>query len=869
WSEIQAKYWSSTKVFRAQEERTLQETHRRQTEHLNRKLLDLFSERAKILQRVEELDKQSRHTQDQVQDLDLDLQAKRAAQAESWARDDDDKRRWFKKYGPGGSAYQESEAQKNEHDVGAVVMQDSPGAQLVHENAANGAQVTSELTSPQSTPLSETYQSPIPDAPPPEQTADAVHAHRAAPPVQLGEPADQVAHIVRPVGPATPEDRSFVPVTVTDTSGVIIGQVRPITLDNHWVSHVRQLLIKRSVQIRPGRRFNAETLESIYEPSDNKGAKWLSCYIQAAGEIQEHPCQTCTKGAGPYSLCVLLGGDDFPRCGNCEWNRQGCHGAAARSLSKQHPGVSGEPPASGGLIWKQSADNSLVMNGFTAVNSMLASQAARNTSPVAKDNDGKDGSDSKPGGRKLLPTTRMAPSQVDTPAASSTPMTVTPEMEAREPSQDLPEINKSVLSLHHNGFVFTEPPIMRGVPLVKVSPDHPYWESDWTPLESFVEPQLQKWKEKYDHHHQTNSSQSSKFLANRQINRGNAILKFLKDGELHPYQIVGKEFINKTLVNYDVLFRMVQVLEELPKFNIDITPSQWLRQRLHEVLVEQGENFSLSKTIHDLYHDPKVIALRTKSGFGNIGRPSGYRMEKGAPDSGGPKRAVRTLKRKEPHETPQTTPTHGPSREQPLRPYPPELVRPAQQIQVQAIAPAPPAEIVRPAEPPRRMKRRRLSTVSAASSVTSDELEYAGYTSSDSFSADHVMQVDWRVYQVKHSLTSTNTLVTQYWHWVDKADGGNEDNMFEHQVLKDVLPNKVTWGVYKDPIDFHLRLAELTEITYAGSSQKVIIGTKEIKGVTWRGDMLAHFKRERTKRRFLIFMKRLGVKLVKTTRYLK
>lgn len=163
------------------------------------------------------------------------------------------------------------------------------------------------------------------------------------------------------------------------------------------------------------------------------------------------------------------------------------------------------------------------------------------------------------------------------------------------------------------------------------------------------------------------------------------------------------------------------------------------------------------------------------------------------------------------------------------------------------------------------MKRRRLSTVSAASSATSDGLEYSGYTSTDTFSGDHVMNVDWRVYQVKHSLTSTNTLVTQYWHWVDKADGGNEDNMFEHQVLKDVLPHKVTWGVYKDPIDFHLRLAELTEITYAGSSQKVIIGTKEIKGVTWRGDMLAHFKRERTKRRFLIFMKRLGVKLVKTT----
>jgi hypothetical protein len=148
------------------------------------------------------------------------------------------------------------------------------------------------------------------------------------------------------------------------------------------------------------------------------------------------------------------------------------------------------------------------------------------------------------------------------------------------------------------------------------------------------------------------------------------------------------------------------------------------------------------------------------------------------------------------------------------------------------------------------------------------DLECDGYTTSDSFSHDHVMQVDWRIYQIKHRESSTNIKITQYWHYIDKSDPGSEETMFEHQVLKDVTPGRrvpVKWGVYKDPIDFHLRLRELTEITYAPESLNIIIGTKPVKGVSFRGDLLAQFKRERTKRRFLAFMESKGIRLVKTS----
>ncbi|KAK4443255.1 hypothetical protein QBC34DRAFT_417327 [Podospora aff. communis PSN243] len=661
-------------------------------------------------------------------------------------------------------------------------------------------------------------------------------------------------------------------IDIVEGSGDPVDHLRRIELDNHWAHEVLNLPVRRPLRLRHGKSLNPDLKEAIYRPTDAKGARWLACEIQATGEEQADPCQKCVKGTGPFQECVALGTTHLPRCGNCEWNKQSC------SLSNKTPDDTSNratPQAT----------------GFTAVNTpkprVEPEDAASASSGLG---DSREPSLAKSAAGKSLPS-----SQTGTQPKLETPMVGTPMSGSPAPvvvlgsgeEENLPEVNKSVLVLRDDGVVFTEPPCMAGVPLAKIGPDHPYWEPEWQNLEEVVEPMLKKWKEKYEYHMANNSSQSSKFLANRQINRGKAILKFLAEGELHPYQIFGKEHVNRQLANYDTLYRMVQILEELAKFNIDVTPSQWLRQRLYEIYMELGDEFNLSKTVQDLYHDPKVMSLRTKSGFGNIGRPSGRGSRQ---------------KRKELHITPKGTPTKTtatPTKEattpSKLAATPTKEAKAPASAETQELAPPPPPPPPPPAPPaaelqpqpfrPRsshRKSRGQSSDQRDASSSASappppsgpkaskkarlvpslppsrQDLECDGYTTSDSFSHDNVMQVDWRVYQIKHRECSTNGQVTQYWHYVDKSDPGSEESMFEHQVLKDVIPGRrlnVKWGVYKEPIDFHLRFRELTEITYAPDSLNIIIGTKPVRGVSFRGDL----------RRFLKFMEGKGIRLIKTS----
>lgn len=71
----------------------------------------------------------------------------------------------------------------------------------------------------------------------------------------------------------------------------------------------------------------------------------------------------------------------------------------------------------------------------------------------------------------------------------------------------------------------------------------------------------------------------------------------------------------------------MQILDELLKFKIDVTPAQWVRHRLHQKFLEKGEDFSLDEEVDALYSDSKVRYIRKKSGFKNIGRPPGYKMK--------------------------------------------------------------------------------------------------------------------------------------------------------------------------------------------------------------------------------------------------
>ena len=127
-------------------------------------------------------------------------------------------------------------------------------------------------------------------------------------------------------------------MVITGETGIRIGQLRGIKRDNQWIRSVISLPVKRHVQIRAGKIFNEDTLASIHK----SGAKWLSCYIQATGDVQTNPCQACTQAVGPFQDCILLNGCDLPLCGNCEWQKQRC--SLSLQLRSGRTATSRKPP---------------------------------------------------------------------------------------------------------------------------------------------------------------------------------------------------------------------------------------------------------------------------------------------------------------------------------------------------------------------------------------------------------------------------------------------------------------------------------------------------------------------------------------------
>jgi hypothetical protein len=483
---------------------------------------------------------------------------------------------------------------------------------------------------------------------------------------------------------------------------------------------------------------------------------------------------------------------------------------------------------------------------------------------VGSDEEAIRGSTKKPQ-RKALPSTRKSHAQTEAPSTS--------ELPSQSPEDDdapiLPEINKEVLCLRDDGTVFTDPPMMRGVPLAKISPDHPYWESDWVPLEEIVVPQMQRYQEKYKRLEQEGTKHRDKHLANRDAKRGRTILKFLEEGELHPYQLVGKEVLNPKITCYEALYRMAQLLmEDLPKFNLDITPSQWLRHRIYELHQEKGNKFNLSHWLEKAYSDLKVEQGRRVNGLPTIGRPPAHRMSKGGGDGESSKKkgTPRAPKRKEPHSTPESTPRrtdHTASGNK--APTGAANAAPATgQQKGKGKAKLEGGQPHSGANTPNKKQRLTVKAHGSARSRTPAAADLDdGYTSTDSISKDILTIIDWRIQQVKTRDIASNPRVTQYWHWVDDKGEG----LFEHQVLRTVKPP--TWSVFKDPYDFHLRLDEIDRAMHALGNAKVVIAHKKGpngEDVNPRGDIMAQFKRERTKRRFLSFLKRLGVKLVDVTK---
>lgn len=634
---------------------------------------------------------------------------------------------------------------------------------------------------------------------------------------------------------------------IWDSDGQLVGPVKRLKLENRYVRNILQIPVQRRVKVRSGRKFTQETMDSIYEPSDNKGAKWLSCMIQATGEEQDIPCTSCLNRAGTWAGCVIVGGSDFPRCANCEWNRQGCQGSSYHQDREQDPDLRSNLDSPAPHVADDSAQASREgssVGGFTPVNGAVQLKPSIPTSAPPK----RTSLPSKKGGRKSLPN--MPSSGKEKAESMEDSVLGGDDEEGASEFDPGPDITKAGLHLQDDGVVFTEPEIMRGVPLERISPEHPYWDPSWLEVEATTQAKLNDWQAKLD----TCLAQGrNRFLAGRQVNRGKTIMTFLQNADFHPYQLVGKKFVSKGLVSYDTIFRLAQVIEELPRLHVDVKPVEWVRERMHELYIEQGSNFSLNKTVHELYHDPKLRALRTRAGFGNIGRPSG--VKKGMTSKNG------QIRPKDRNDTPTPRKRRRPSSSGSTRSI--KSVKQEAKQEVNGMTPS-----------PRGVKKQRVdtgrlltpdgehtqqsSTVSPITSVkpkADDEFYHSGYTSSDSYSGDKVTEVDWRIIQVRTEQHTTNKKHTQFWHWV----GDKRNPHFEHQVLRTVKPT-TTWGVYTEPHDFHLRLAELEKVQYSKEDDcdKIIVHTTS----QHRTKFLVQFRRNSTVKRLMYFLKHKASKQV-------
>ncbi|OAA65144.1 hypothetical protein LEL_10591 [Akanthomyces lecanii RCEF 1005] len=203
-------------------------------------------------------------------------------------------------------------------------------------------------------------------------------------------------------------------------------------------------------------------------------------------------------------------------------------------------------------------------------------------------------------------------------------------------------ITASTLLLRHDGVFYSHPECLKDVPVEKVHRGHPYWEKCWPDLHTDQTQQF--WKDRYNTVRGSNDK-VKRYLYNRQVNRGTAILAFLADGKVSPFQLLSKKYMKivgkGSISSYDTLYQLCHTVEELLRFKLDIEPIDWLRQRLHELIEEQGLRFNLSRTIRDFYRDPKLTVLRAESGFMRIGRPPGQ--------SRGNEKARRALKREASH----------------------------------------------------------------------------------------------------------------------------------------------------------------------------------------------------------------------------
>lgn len=154
----------------------------------------------------------------------------------------------------------------------------------------------------------------------------------------------------------------------------------------------------------------------------------------------------------------------------------------------------------------------------------------------------------------------------------------------------------------------------------------------------------------------------------------------------------------------------------------------------------------------------------------------------------------------------------------------------------------------------------KAQTMPRAESVH-DETQSDGFSDTDSYTGAPVTENDWRILQVRTRFFTSAESVTQYWSWVE------EEKCFEHQVLKETRP--VQWGVLRKPIDFDVRLKEISEVRYSAEALRVYLvmgkenATMSTQDKAPRGDVAVVFKNEKTVQRFVRFCHKRSLSVTK------
>ncbi|TIC97942.1 hypothetical protein CH35J_006551 [Colletotrichum higginsianum] len=175
-------------------------------------------------------------------------------------------------------------------------------------------------------------------------------------------------------------------------------------------------------------------------------------------------------------------------------------------------------------------------------------------------------------------------------------------------------ITKENLTLKHDGTVYTHPECMKGVPVRKIDPKHPYWDSSWKDLAPTIE-NLRRFLTRPN-------KQPDALEEEIEINRETeTILDFLESADFCPYQLVAKKYMMSGEITRGFIIGLAETMQVLKGCKtLDVPPLDWIRQRLQEIITIEGPSFDLTEAFDNFDSDPKYIALRNSNDKRTIGQ---------------------------------------------------------------------------------------------------------------------------------------------------------------------------------------------------------------------------------------------------------